>query len=98
MNYNKLWKILQDMGIADHLTCHLRNLYAGGEATVRSGHGTIDWFQTGKGVDQGCIFSPCLFNLYAEYIVQNSGLDDLQAGIKIARRNSNNLRKTDDTT
>ena len=86
------------MGIPDHLICLLRNLYAGQEATVRTGHGTTDWFQIGKGVCQGCILSPCLFNLYAEYIVRNAGLEETQAGIKIARRNINNLRYTDDTT
>ena len=86
------------MRITDHLTCLLRNLYAGQEATVRTGHGTTDWFQIGKGVCQGCILSPCLFNLYAEYIMRNAGLDEAQAGIKIARRNINNLRYTDDTT
>ena len=86
------------MGIPDHLTCLLRNLYAGQEATVRTGHGTTDWFQIGKGVGQGCILSPCLFNLYAEYIMRNTGLEETQAGIKIARRNINNLRYTDDTT
>ena len=86
------------MGIPDHLTCLLRNLYAGQEATVRTGHGTTDWFQIRKGVYQGCILSPCLFNLYAEYIIQNAGLDEAQAGIKIARRNINNLRYADDTT
>ena len=85
------------MGIPDHLTCLLRNLYAGQEATVRTGHGTTDWFQIGKGVCQGCILSPCLFNLYADYIVRNDGLDEAQAGIKIARRNSSNLRCADDT-
>ena len=92
------WKILQEMGISDHLTCLLRNLYASQEATVRTGHGTTDWFQIGKGVRQGCILSPCLFNLYAEYIMRNAGLDETQAGIKIAGRNINNLRYTDDTT
>ena len=92
------WKILKEMGIADHLTCPLRNLYAGQEATVRTGHGTADWFQIGKGVCQGCMLSPCLFNLYAEYIMQNAGLGKAQAGIKIARRNVNNLRYADDTT
>ena len=92
------WKILKEMGIPDHLTCLLRNLYAGQEATVRPGHGTTDWFQIGKGVRQGCILSPCLFNLYAEYIMRNAGLEEAQAGIKIARRNINNLRYTDDTT
>ena len=86
------------MGIPDHLTCLLRNLYAGQEATVRTGHGTANWFQTGKGVCQGCILSPCLFNLYAEYIMKNAGLDKAQAGIKIAGRNINNLRYADDTT
>ena len=86
------------MGIPDHLTCLLRNLYAGQEATVRTGHGTTDWFQIRKGVQQGCILSPCLFNLYAEYIMRNTGLDEAQAGIKIARRNINNLRYADDTT
>ena len=86
------------MGISDHLTCLLRNLYAGQEATVRTGHGTTDWFPIGKGVCQGCILSPCLFNLYAEYIMRNAGLEEAQAGIKIARRNSNNLRYADDTT
>ena len=86
------------MGIPDHLTCLLRNLYAGQEATVRNGHGTADWFQIRKGVHQGCILSPCLFNLYAEYIMRNAGLDEAQAGIKIARRNSNNLRYADDST
>ena len=92
------WKILQEMGIPDHLTCLLRNLYAGQEATVRTGHGTTDWFQIGKGVRQGCILSPCLFNLYAEYIMRNAGLEEAQAGIKIARRNINNLSYADDTT
>ena len=84
MDHNKLWKILKETGIADHLTCFLRNLYAGQEATVRTGHGTTDWFQIGKGVRQGCILSPCLFNLYAEYILRNTGLKETQAGIKIA--------------
>ena len=97
MDHNKLWEILQEMGIPDHLTCHLRNLCAGQEAIVRTRHGTTDWFQIGKGVRQGCILSPILFNLYAEYITQNSRLDEAQAGIKIARRNINNLRYTDDT-
>ena len=92
------WKILKEMGIPDHLTCLLRNLYAGQEAKVRTGHGTTDWFQIGKGVHQGCILSPCLFDLYAEYIVRNSGLEEAQAGIKIAGRNINNLRCADDTT
>ena len=91
------WKILKEMGISDHLTCLLRNLYAGQEATVRTGHGTADWFQIGKGVHQGCILSPCLCNLYAEYIMRNAGLDEAQAGIKITRRNINNLRQADDT-
>ena len=97
-DHNKLWKILQEMGIPDHLTCLLRNLYADQEATIRTGHGTMDWFQTGKGVCQGCILSPCLFNLYAEYIIQNARLDEAQAGFKIAGRNINNLRYADDTT
>ena len=92
------WKILKEMGIPDHQTCLLRNLYAGHEATVRSGHETIDWFHIGKGVCQGCILSPCLFNLYAEYIMRNAGLDEAQAGIKIARRNISYLRYADDTT
>ena len=91
-------KILKEMGIPDHLTCLLRNLYAGQEATIRTGHGTTDWFQIRKGVPQGCILSPCLFNLYAEYVMRNAGLDEAQAGIKIARRNINNLRYADDTT
>ena len=95
---NKLWKILKEMGIPDHLGCLLRNLYAGQEATIRTGHGTTDWFQLGKGVCQGCILSPCFFNLYAEYIMRNIGLEEAQAGIKIARRNINNLRYADDTT
>ena len=90
--------ILKEMGIPDHLTCLLRNLYAGQEATVRTGHGTTDWFQIGKGVHQGCILSPCLFNFYAEYIMRNAGLEETQAGIKIARRNINHLRYADDTT
>ena len=98
VNHNKLWKILQEMGISDHLTCLLRNLYAGQEATVRTGHGTKDCFQIGKGVRQGYILSPCLFNLYAEYIMRNAGLDEAQAGIKIAGRNTNNLRYEDSTT
>ena len=98
VHHNKLWKILQEMGIPDHLTCLLRNLYAGQEATDRTGHGTTDWFQIGKGVHQGCILSLCLFNLYAEYIMWNAGLEEAQAGIKIARRNINNLRYADDTT
>ena len=98
VDHNKLWKILQEMGIPDCLTCLLRNLYAGQEATVRTGHRTTDWFQIGKGVHQGCILSPCLFNFYAEYIMRNAGLDEAQAGIKIARRHINNLRYADDTT
>ena len=98
MDHNKLWKILQEMVLPDHLTCLLRNLYAGQEATVRTGHGTTDWFQIGKGVRQDCILSPCLFNLYEEYILRNAGLDEAQAGIKIAGRNFNNLRYADDTT
>ena len=98
VNHNKLWKILQEMGIPDHLTCLLRNLYAGQEATVGTGHGTTDWFQIGKGVCQGCVLSSCLFNLYAEYIIRNARLDKAQAGIKIAGRNINNLRYADDTT
>ena len=98
MDHNKLWKILKEMGIPDHLTCPLRNLYAGQEATVRTGHGAIDWLQIGKGVRQGCILSPCLFNLYAEYIMRNSGLEEAQAGIQIAGRNINNLIYADDTT
>ena len=93
-----MWKILTEMGIPDHLTCLLRNLYAGQEATVRTGHGTTDWLQIGKGVHQGCIFSPCLFNLHAEYIMRNAGLDETQAAIKIAGRHINNLRYADDTT
>ena len=98
VDHKKLWKILKEMGIPDHLTCLLRNLYPGQEATVRTGHGTTDWFQLGKGVHQVCILSPCLFNSYAEYIMRNAGLDEAQAGIKIARRNINNLRYADDTT
>ena len=98
VDHNKLWKILQKMGIRDHLTCFLRNLYAGKEATVRTGHGTTDWFQTGKGLYQGCILSCCLFNLYAEYIMKNARLEEPQAGIKIAGRNINNLRHADDST
>ena len=97
VNDNKLWKILQEMGIPDHLTCLLRNLYAVQEATVRTGHGTTDWFQIGKGVLQGCMLSSCLLNLYAEYIMRKPGLDEAQARIKIARRNFNNLRYADDT-
>ena len=92
------WKILKKIRITDHLTCFLRNLYTGQEATVRTGHGTTDWFQIGKGVRQGCILSPCLFNFYAEYIMRNAGLEEAQAGIKIAGRNINNLRYADDTT
>ena len=98
VDHNKLWKILREMGIPDHLTCLLRNLYIGQEATVRIGQGTIDQIQTGKGVRQGCIVSPCLFNLYAEYIMRNTGLEEAQAGIKTAWRNINNLRYADDTT
>ena len=98
VDHNKRWKILKEMGIPDHLTCLLRNLYVGQEATVRTGHGTTDWFQIGKGICQGCILSPCLFSLYAEYIMRNVGLDESQAGIKIAGRNINNLRYADDTT
>ena len=98
VDHNKLWKILQETEIPDHLTCLLRNLYAGQKATVRTGHGTTDWFQIGKGVCQGCILSPCLFNLYAEYIMRNAGLDEVQARIKIAGRPINNLRYVDDTT
>ena len=97
VDHNKLWKILKEMGILDHLTCLLRNLYAGQEATVRTGHVTTDWFQIGKGVHQGCILSPCLFNFYAEYIMRNAGLDEAQAEIKIAERNINNLSYADDT-
>ena len=93
-----MWKILKEMGILDHLTCLLRHLYAGQEAAVRTGHGTTDWFQIGKGVPQGCILSPYLFNLYAEYIMRNAGPEEAQAGIKIARRNINNLRYADNTT
>ena len=98
VDHNKLWKILKEMGIPDHLTSLLRNLYAGQEATVRTGHGTIDWFQIGKGVRQGCILSSYLFNLYAEYIMRNTWMEETQAGIKIAGRNINNLRYADDTT
>ena len=96
--HNKLWKILKEMGIPEHLICLQRNLYVGQETLVRTGHGTMDWFQIGKGVWQGCILSPCLFNLYEEYIIRNAGLDVAQAGIKIAGRNINNLRYVDDTT
>ena len=98
MDHNKLWKILKEMGIPDHLTCLLRNLYAGQEATARTGYGTTDWFQIGKGVPQGCLLSPCLFNLYAEYIMRNAGLEEAQAGIKIVGKNINNLRYADGTT
>ena len=98
VDLNKLWKILKEMGIPDHLTCLLRNLYAGQKATVRTLHGTTDWSQIGKGVRQGCILLPCLFNFYAEYITRNAGLEEAQAGIKIAGRNINNLRYADDTT
>ena len=98
VDHNKLWEILKGMGIPDHLTCLLRNLYAHQEATVRTGHGTTDWLQIGKGVCQGCILSPCLFNLYAVYIMRNTGLEETQAGIKIAGRNINNLIYADDTT
>ena len=98
VDHNKLWKILQEMGLPDHLICLLRNLYIGQEATVRTGHGTMDWFQIGKRVHQGCILSPCLFNFSAEYIMRNAGLEEAQAGIKIARRIINTLRYADDTT
>ena len=98
VDHNKLWKILKEMGTPDHLTCLLRNPYAGQEATVRTGHGTTDWFQTGKGVHQSCLLSSCLFNLYAEYIMRNAGLEEVQAGIKTGGRNINNLRYADDTT
>ena len=98
VDHNRLWKILQEMGIPDHLSCILRSLYAGQEATVRTGHETADWFQIGKGVCQGCILSPCLFNLYARYIMRNAELDEAQAIIKISRRNINNFRYADDTT
>ena len=98
VDHNKLWKLLKEMGIPDHLTCLLRNLYAGQEAAVRTGHGTTDWFQIGKGVCQGCIFRPWLFNLHVEYIMRNAGQEEAQAGIKIAGRNINNLRYADDTT
>ena len=98
VDHNRLWEILKEMGIPNHMTCLLRNLYTGQEATVRTGHGTTDWFQKGKGVHQGCILSPCLFNFYAEYIMRNTGLEEAQAGIKIAGRNINNLRYADDTT
>ena len=98
VDHHKLWKILKEMELSDHVTCLLRNLYAGQEATVRTGHGITDWFQIGKGVHQGCILSPCLFNLYAEYIMRNAGLEEAQAGIKIAGRDINNLRYADDIT
>ena len=98
MDHKKLWKILKEIGISDHLTCLLRNLYAGQEATVRTGHSTTDWFQIGKGVWQGYRMSPCLLNLYAEYIMRHAALEEAQAGIKIAGRNNNNLRYADDTT
>ena len=98
VGHNKLWKILKEIGIPDHLTCLLRKLYTGQEATVRTGHGTTDWFQIGKEVCQGCILSPCLFNFCAEYIMRNAGLEEAQAGIKIAGKNINNLRYADDTT
>ena len=98
VDHNTLWKILKEMGIPDHLTCLLRNLYAGQEATVRTWHGTTDWIHIGKGVRQGCILSPCLFNWYAEHIMRNAGLDEAQARIKIPRRNINNFRCEDDTT
>ena len=98
VDHKKLWKILKEKGIPHHLICLLRNLYAGQEVTVRIGQGTADWLQIGKGVCQGCILSPCLFNLYAEYIMRNGGLDEAQTGIKISRRNINNLRYADDTT
>ena len=98
VDHNKLWKILKEMGIPDHLTCLLRNLYAGQEATVRTGHRATDWFQMRKGVHQGCILSPCLFNLYVEYIMRNAGLEEAQAEIKIPGRNFYNLRYADDTT
>ena len=98
VDHNKLWKILKEMGISDPLTCLLRNLYAGQEETVRTEHGTTDWFLIGKGVSQGCMLSPCLFNFYVEYIMRNAGLEEAQAGIKIAGRNINNLRYADDTT
>ena len=98
VDHHKLWKILKEMGMPDHLTCLLRNPYAGQEATVRTGHRTADWFQIGKGVHQGCILSLCLFNLYAEYIIRNAGMDEAQAGVKMAGKNVNNLRYADDTT
>ena len=98
MDHNNLWEILKETGIPDHLTCRLRNLFAGQEATVRTGRATTHWFQTGKGVRQGCILSPCLFNIYAEYIMRNAGVDEAQAGIKIDGRTINNLSYADDTT
>ena len=98
MDHHKVWKNLQEMGIPNRLTCFLRNLYAGQETTVRTGHEAMDWFQVRKGVRQGCVLSPCLLNLYAEYIMRNTGLDEAQAGIKIARRNINNLSNEDGTT
>ena len=98
LDQNKLWKILKEMGIPDHLTCLMRNLYASQEAIVRTGHGATDWFQIRKGVHQGCILSPCLFNLYTEYMMRNTGLEEVQAGIKIARRDNNDLGYADDTT
>ena len=97
MDHNKLWEILKEMGLSDPHTCLMQNLYAGQEATVRTGHGKTDWFQIGKGVRQGCILSPCLFNFYAEYIMRNAGLEEAQTGIKIAGRNINNLRYADDS-
>ena len=98
MDHNELWEILKEIGIPDHLTCLLKNLYEGQEATVTTGHGTTDWFQIGRGVRQGCILSPCLLNFYAEYIMRNAGLEEAQAAMKIARRNINNLRYADDPT
>ena len=98
VDHNKVWTVLQEMGIPDHLTCLLRNLYSGQEATVRTGHGSTAWFQIGKGVHEGCILSPCLFNLHAEYIVRNARLDETQAGIRITSKNTGNLRYADDTT
>jgi len=98
LDHNKLWEILKEVEIPDHITCLLRNLYAGQEATVRTGHGTTDWFQIGKGVHQGFVLLPCLFNFYAEYIMQNARMDEVQAGIKAARRNTDNFRYADDTT
>ena len=97
MDHKKHWKIINEMGIPDHLTCHLRNLYTGQEATAKTRHGTMNWFQIKEGVHQGCILSPCLFNLYAEYIMRNAGLDEAQAGIETAGRNINNFRYADDT-